>query len=378
MISTYPVDDDAILIDAKPDGSSGNQALLMQASNGKTLLAQIDNNGNLDWSRKYGKSDDKPPVCFAKINDGYNIFLGDFSKSFRMLRTDPIGMLDCDTLTVSMTQEIIPAFTGNVNNIRTVDSASANEVSYSTGFFVVENTSITAIQKNTICQKDIQCCVDVVDTNHVNNIDLCEGSSYTLPDKTVVKDSGNYYVSVKTLKGCDSISLYKISIYKNPSALSLGLDTCFNGNDTLTINATSGYDKYTWMNDYLTSSSSYTAKDTGIYTVTVSNVCGTKTDSIYIYDQCDFPIYMPNAFTPNGDRLNDVFRVPAVNLNRLIQFTIYNRWGKIVFQTNNINKGWDGNVNYIPQQPGIYIYYLQMENLIGKAINQKGTFTLIR
>jgi gliding motility-associated-like protein len=180
------------------------------------------------------------------------------------------------------------------------------------------------------------------------------------------------------LKGCDSISLYKISIYKNPSALSLGLDTCFNGNDTLTINATGGYDKYTWMSDYLTTSSSYTARDTGIYTVTVSNVCGTKTDSIHIYDQCDFPIYMPNAFTPNGDRLNDVFRVPPVNLNRLIQFTIYNRWGKIVFQTNNINKGWDGNVNYIPQQPGIYIYYLQMESLIGKAINQKGTFTLIR
>ena len=87
---------------------------------------------------------------------------------------------------------------------------------------------------------------------------------------------------------------------------------------------------------------------------------------------------MPNAFTPNGDRLNDVYKIPSFNFNRLIQFTIYNRWGRIVFQTRDITKGWDGTINNIPQETGTYVYYLQMESITGKKINEKGTLTLIR
>ncbi|MEP6464859.1 MAG: T9SS type B sorting domain-containing protein [Parafilimonas sp.] len=378
MIAIHPINDFINIVDAKPDNDS-NQSLLIVTSDNKPLLMLIDKAGNIIRYNKYGKSDEGvPPTCFVKIGNGYNIFLSELSKSFRMLRTDPIGRLDCDTLNIKMVQETIPAFNGNINNIRTTNSPAENEAPFSTGFFVVQNTVTTNIQRNTVCQKNIPCCVDVVDTNHIKSIDLCEGSSYTLPDKTLVQDSGKYYVSYKTLEGCDSVSLYQIKVYKNPSALSLGLDTCFNGNDTLSIHATDGYNEYTWINDYQTPSSYYTARDSGIYTVTVSNICGTKTDSIHIFNQCDFPVYMPTAFTPNGDRLNDIYKVPAFNLNRLIQLTIYNRWGKIIFQTKNINKGWDGTLNSIPQQPGIYIYTLQMENLTGKKINQEGTFTLIR
>jgi len=377
LLATYNADNFLSLIDAKPDATTSDQSLLMLTADNKTLLVQIDKDGKLirDW--KYGKQDALPPTCFAKIENGYDIYLSEFSKTFAMLRTDPIGKLDCDTIPVNIQQEIIADFKIR-SDVKTQNIPGPNESAYSTGFFAVENTKNTTITRSTVCQKNIACCIDVVDTININEISLCEGSSYTLPDKTVVQDSGRYYVSYKTLKGCDSVSLYHLSVYKNPSALSLGLDTCFNGDDTIQLHATDGYDKYLWMNDEQTTSSYYTAKDTGIYTVNVTNVCGNKTDSLHVYGQCDFPIYVPNAFSPNGDRLNDVFRVPALNLNRLIKFTVYNRWGKIIFQTSKINEGWDGNVNGIPQQPGIYIYYLQMENLIGKLITQKGTFTLIR
>ncbi|HYK46624.1 MAG TPA: hypothetical protein VEV83_15715, partial [Parafilimonas sp.] len=86
MIATYPLADPASLIDAKPDGSSGEQSLLMLSGGQKSILAKIDNNGNLVWSRKYGKSDaGVPPSCFEKIANGYDIFLSTFSQSFRML-----------------------------------------------------------------------------------------------------------------------------------------------------------------------------------------------------------------------------------------------------------------------------------------------------
>jgi len=377
MIAIYPSDDPAShIVDAKPDGSSGNQAVLIGTSDNKTILLQVDRNGTLNWARKYGKSDNgMPPACFLKINNAYDIILSDFSKNFHLLHTDPIGRLDCDSIGLTMIQETVPAF--NESNIHTENVPPANDVLFSTGFFVVQNTDINPITRATVCQKNIPCCIDVVDTTHINNVSLCEGNSYKLPDNTVVKDSGLYYVSYKTLKGCDSVSLYKISIAKNPAALSLGLDTCFTESDSVVLHATDGYTSYKW-NDLITQSPDYTAHQAGTYTVSVSNICGAKTDSIHVYEQCEFPVYMPNAFTPNGDHLNDLFRVPSVNLNRLIRFTIYNRWGKVVFETTKINDGWDGNLKSIPQQEGIYIYNLQMETITGKRINQKGTFTLVR
>lgn len=275
-----------------------------------------------------------------------------------------------------MIQETILPF--NQGNIRTKDSLAVNEGSFYTGFFIVENTEITTITRSTVCQKNIPCCADFIDTTNIKSIPICEGSSYTLPDRTVVQDSGRYYVTNKTQKGCDSISLYHISVDKNPSKLLLSSDTCFNRSTSITLQATGGYNQYTWMKNYVTRDSNYKAKDTGVYTVNVTNVCGSKTDSVHVYNQCDFPIYIPNAFTPNDDRLNDVFKVPSLNLDKFVQLTIYNRWGKIIFHTSNINVGWEGTVNSFPQEQGIYIYTLEMKNLLGKNIFQKGTFTLIR
>ena len=377
LITTHEANNPMIVTDAKPDGNAGNQSLLMITSDGKPALIQTDKDGNVLRSYKYGKLDNNmPPVSFAKIENGYDIFLSDFSQSFRMLRTDPIGRLDCDSMSINVVQETIPLF-GVDNNIHTQNVPAPTQSGYSTGFFISQNTEIPTIQRSTVCQKNIPCCIDVVDTTNINNVSLCEGSTYTLPDGAVIKDSGRYYVSVKTAKGCDSVSLYQVTVYKNPSALMLGLDTCFDESDSIVIHATDGYYTYKW-NDLQTSSSYYTVHQPGTYSVTVSNICGTKTDNINIFKECEFPVYMPNAFTPNRDRLNDVYRVPATNQNRLIQFTIYNRWGKVVFRTTKLNDGWDGNINSIPQQTGIYIYYLQMQTITGKHINQKGTFMLIR
>ena len=89
-------------------------------------------------------------------------------------------------------------------------------------------------------------------------------------------------------------------------------------------------------------------------------------------------ISIPNAFTPNGDNVNDYFGIPDQNKNRLIELRIYNRWGQLVFETKTKSNKWDGKFKNIPQQTGLYIYDLVMAGLSGKRITHKGTVMLLR
>jgi len=88
-------------------------------------------------------------------------------------------------------------------------------------------------------------------------------------------------------------------------------------------------------------------------------------------------IYVPNAFTPNGDGKNDVLYVRSETVKRL-NFYLYNPWGEQVFYSDSLNKGWDGNYKGTQQPVGVYVYYLKatMEN--GRELNKKGTITLIK
>jgi gliding motility-associated-like protein len=90
------------------------------------------------------------------------------------------------------------------------------------------------------------------------------------------------------------------------------------------------------------------------------------------------PDYIPNAFTPNGDGLNDVFRIGNMKHDKLVDFRIYNRWGVQVFHTNNKETGWDGTYNGTPQDMGVYNYYIEIEGADGLLRQFKGDLTLIR
>ena len=162
------------------------------------------------------------------------------------------------------------------------------------------------------------------------------------------------------------------------SALSLGNDTCLTGNTTITLKAAVGFEKYYWMNNLFPGNASFTITQPGNYFVRVDNVCGSKTDSIEIFDKCDYKIFMPTAFTPNGDHLNDYFRIAPSNKNKLINFRIIDRWGKLVFQTQNPAVGWDGTYKNEPMGAGTYIYYLEMVGLSGNRVTQKEFVVLIR
>ncbi len=101
------------------------------------------------------------------------------------------------------------------------------------------------------------------------------------------------------------------------------------------------------------------------------------TDSLYLDPKPCCEVLFPNAFTPNGDTHNDVFRPIFKGYHKFHTFIIVNRWGQTVFETSNSDDSWDGNFNGVPQDIGVYYYYLKYD-CGGGTLEAKGDVTLIR
>jgi gliding motility-associated-like protein len=89
-------------------------------------------------------------------------------------------------------------------------------------------------------------------------------------------------------------------------------------------------------------------------------------------------IFFPNAFSPNGDGKNDIFK-PIIYTNLLqYEFSVYNRWGAKVFETTNPEKGWDGTVNGMPQNSGNFAWICKYQIEGEPARIEKGYGLLLR
>ncbi len=88
-------------------------------------------------------------------------------------------------------------------------------------------------------------------------------------------------------------------------------------------------------------------------------------------------IFIPNAFTPNGDGKNDIFKVYG-NYIKALDMKIFNQWGEMIYQTNNINGGWDGTSKGQQQPIGVYIYLIQTVEQNGAISTKKGSINLVR
>jgi gliding motility-associated-like protein len=92
-----------------------------------------------------------------------------------------------------------------------------------------------------------------------------------------------------------------------------------------------------------------------------------------------YDLLMPNAFTPNGDGRNDVFRIPPSIPVTIIRFMVFNRWGGLVFSTASTSAGWDGRLDSKPQPAGTYVWMIEYyDPLTKKQAMKSGTVELIR
>jgi gliding motility-associated-like protein len=195
-------------------------------------------------------------------------------------------------------------------------------------------------------------------------------------------------------KGCPKPASDDVLIIVRPRVtVNAGNDTSVVYNQRLQFNATSTAGNFRWTPSTALSNPNisnpvavYTAgtiadgTDVIRYTVTASTPEGcSATDDILVRVFKTLPtVFVPNAFTPNADGLNDVIRPVLAGIQRLEFFRIYNRYGELVFETRESGKGWDGRINGQLQGSNAYVYQVKALDYQGETIFNKGTFVLVR
>jgi gliding motility-associated-like protein len=133
--------------------------------------------------------------------------------------------------------------------------------------------------------------------------------------------------------------------------------------------------RYLWQNGNTDSTLRIT--QSGLYAVAVSNGCGTVNTSVVV-TEIICQVYIPSAFTPNGDGLNDIFRINGASFVKDFEFRIFNRWGEQIFRSQNPELGWDGTFKGKRQPAGTYTYKINYTlKQTGEIKQVAGTFILL-
>jgi len=138
-----------------------------------------------------------------------------------------------------------------------------------------------------------------------------------------------------------------------------------------------GYKEYRWNNG--ATGNNIVARQAGEYRLTVTDFNGcTGSDNIRLAEVNCIPISIPNAFTPNGDGLNDLFRPVITQEITLYQMTVLNRYGQKLFESNDPRRGWDGRFKGKLQPAGVYVYRILFSNRSGYLSGNNGTVLVTR
>ncbi len=222
------------------------------------------------------------------------------------------------------------------------------------------------------------------------NFSLCEGEKAKVGDSTYSK-SNTYITTIKRNGLCDSIVTSTVN-YENSFTLTVSPDVTLEKGDKTEIKVNvqpSGNYVFSWtpketLQCNTCASTFAEPPNTTKYVATVSNLgsrCFKKiqTQVIVISD-----VFVPTAFSPNGDSMNDIFYIIGSKSVKMIkEMNIYNRWGELIFRDENFmtadaSHGWDGNYNGKILNPDIFTYKIVAEMKNGEVNNFSGAFTLLR
>lgn len=199
---------------------------------------------------------------------------------------------------------------------------------------------------------------------------------------TITVGTGAYFVTAAA-EGCKGITDTIVVSKLEPPYIEFPFpdDTVLCKGTSITVGAQQEGITYLWSNGV--TGCCIAIAEPGYYKVTATSaVCGEQiSDSIRVdFYGCESCLFVPSAFTPNADGLNDVFRVRTNCILRNFKLNIFNRWGQLVYSGNSITDGWDGNYKGMPADLGVYYYQVTAESVLGeiRQLGSKGDVTLIR
>lgn len=196
---------------------------------------------------------------------------------------------------------------------------------------------------------------------------------------TVVSDSG----CTAILNKFDAVTVYPMPVANFSASPQV---TTLNDPNVNFDNTSSSASSWLWdfgdgNNSILQNPSTHTYSDTGTYNVSL--IAGTDfgcTDTSYstVIIEPDFTMYIPNAFTPNDNDINETF-IPKCSFVDDFQMKIFDRWGNLVFETNDINVGWNGKTKKgTDAMPDVYVYSIKCIDILLKKHAYRGVVTLVR
>jgi len=205
-------------------------------------------------------------------------------------------------------------------------------------------------------------------------------------ESIIVDSTSVYSVTVTNASGCTAEDGVTITVNTNPN-VTLPADTSLYENNPMvlkptivgnTTNATYLWTPAEGLSCNNCANPIANPDDTTSYQVVFTDVNGcVDSASVNINVLKGAKIYMPNVFSPNGDDKNDILAPKSIGV-KSITWKVFNRWGELVFVTNDLNVGWDGNFNGAPQPTGVYVYTMQVTFRNNTSNSYNGSVTLLR
>jgi gliding motility-associated-like protein len=186
-----------------------------------------------------------------------------------------------------------------------------------------------------------------------------------------------YYVRATLASGCVATDTVRVRVLQ-PQQVQLPPDASICAGSSLLLDAGSGFQSYRWSDG--STRSTLLLRDTQDTWVEVRDGNGCRSrDTIRLqWEDCGQQVWLPNAFTPNGDGKNDRFRARYQGALTFFQLTVYNRWGGIVFSTSNPDEGWDGRIGGRSADSGAFVWICRYQLWRRAPELTRGTMLLIR
>ena len=198
--------------------------------------------------------------------------------------------------------------------------------------------------------------------------------------------SQSYTVTVSDTLGCPKpvkdevyVEVIRIDADAGPSDTSVVLDQPLQLNGIGAGNIIS-WSPDTWLSNATVRNPVAMPQDNISYVLTVTNDIGcidTDTINVFLYKVAP-DVYVPTAFTPGTDGLNDIFKPIPLGIKRIEFFKVFNRYGELVYSTSSIGQGWNGKHKGMDQSTGTFVWEVSAEDYTGRKVYRKGTVILIR